>query len=193
MDIANAWLRTLLILRFLNKLCQMWRFVRRKCDYERSKNFERKVVANVTVQSQHSPGEIEKNPWNCYTGRDLNAVPPKWSLTALTFGTLSQRFWVSLSGLYPATRHGGAWGERRYSSYPFTTTALDWGEWSASRIGRAFIPGERTPGTHWTGGWVGPRAGLDTEDRGKILSPLPGIEPRSPGRPARSQTLYCLS
>jgi hypothetical protein len=40
---------------------------------------------------------------------------------------------------------------------------------------------------------VGPRAGLNTEDRGKILSPLPRIEPRSPGRPARSQTLYCLS
>jgi hypothetical protein len=28
-----------------------------------------------------------------------------------------------------------------------------------------FTPGERTPGTHCTGGWVGPRAGLDTEDR----------------------------
>jgi hypothetical protein len=40
---------------------------------------------------------------------------------------------------------------------------------------------------------VGPRAGLDTEARGKILSLLPGIEPQSPGRPARSQTLYCLS
>jgi hypothetical protein len=40
---------------------------------------------------------------------------------------------------------------------------------------------------------VGPRAGLDTEVRGKILSPLPGIEPRSPGRPARSQTLHRLS
>jgi hypothetical protein len=37
------------------------------------------------------------------------------------------------------------------------------------------------------------RAGLDTEDREKILLPLPGIEPRSPGRSARSQTLYCLS
>jgi hypothetical protein len=24
---------------------------------------------------------------------------------------------------------------------------------------------ERTPGTHCTGGWVGPRAGLDTEGR----------------------------
>jgi hypothetical protein len=40
---------------------------------------------------------------------------------------------------------------------------------------------------------VGPRAGLDTEARGKILSPLPGIEPRSPGRPDRSQTLYRLT
>jgi hypothetical protein len=38
---------------------------------------------------------------------------------------------------------------------------------------------------------VGPRAGLETETTGKILSP--GIEPRSSGRPARSQTLYCLS
>jgi hypothetical protein len=51
-------------------------------------------------------------------------------------------------------------------------------------------PGERTPGTHCTGGWAGPRAGLDTVARGKILSPLPGIKPRLPGRPARSQTLH---
>jgi hypothetical protein len=29
-------------------------------------------------------------------------------------------------------------------------------------------PPERTPGTHCTGGWVGPRAGLDTEVRGKL-------------------------
>jgi hypothetical protein len=53
-----------------------------------------------------------------------------------------------------------------------------------------FSPGESTLGTRCTGGWVGPSAGLDTEARGKILSPLPGIEPGSPGRPARSQTLY---
>jgi hypothetical protein len=49
---------------------------------------------------------------------------------------------------------------------------------------------ERTPGTHCTGGWVGPRAGLDTKAKGKILLPLPGIEPQSPGSPVRSQTLY---
>jgi hypothetical protein len=33
----------------------------------------------------------------------------------------------------PSTRHGGAWGERRYSSYLFTTSALDGGEWSFMR------------------------------------------------------------
>jgi hypothetical protein len=37
------------------------------------------------------------------------------------------------------------------SSYSFTTSALDGGEWSASRPGRAFTPGVRTPGTHCTG------------------------------------------
>jgi hypothetical protein len=58
-----------------------------------------------------------------------------------------------------------------YSSYSFSTSALDGGEWSASRPSRAFTPGERTPGTYCTGGWVGPRAGLDTEARGKILCP----------------------
>jgi hypothetical protein len=30
-------------------------------------------------------------------------------------------------------------------------------------------PQERTPGTHWTGGWVGLEAGLDTKGWGKIL------------------------
>jgi hypothetical protein len=81
------------------------------------------------------------------------------------------------------TRHGGAWGERRYSSYSFFTSALDGGEWSASRPGRALPPGERTSGAHWTGGWVGPSADVDTKNRRKILLPLPRIEPRSPRRP----------
>jgi hypothetical protein len=35
--------------------------------------------------------------------------------------------------------------ERRYSSYSFTTSALDEGEWSASRPGRAFPPGKGPP------------------------------------------------
>jgi hypothetical protein len=38
-----------------------------------------------------------------------------------------------------------ALGGRRYSSYSFTTSALDWGEWSASRPGRALPPGKEPP------------------------------------------------
>jgi hypothetical protein len=36
-------------------------------------------------------------------------------------------------------------GERRYSSCSFLTSALDGGEWSASRPGRASPPGKGTP------------------------------------------------
>jgi hypothetical protein len=43
---------------------------------------------------------------------------------------------------------------------PFLTSALYVGEWSCTRPSR-FTPGERAPGTHWIGGWVGPRAGMD--------------------------------
>jgi hypothetical protein len=44
----------------------------------------------------------------------------------------------------PLTRHGGTWRERRYSSYSFSTSALDVGEWSASRPGRA-LPRRKDP------------------------------------------------
>jgi hypothetical protein len=42
------------------------------------------------------------------------------------------------------------------------------------------FPGERAPGTHCTGGWMGLRAGLDTEARGKILCPCRGSNPDRP-------------
>jgi hypothetical protein len=55
-----------------------------------------------------------------------------------------------------------------------------WGEWSASWTG-SFNPGVRAPGTHWIGGWVDPRFGLDAvAKRKKIpLVPLTKTEPRS--------------
>jgi hypothetical protein len=36
-------------------------------------------------------------------------------------------------------------GDRRYSSYSFLTSALEGGEWSASRPGRALPPGKEPP------------------------------------------------
>jgi hypothetical protein len=58
-------------------------------------------------------------------------------------------------------------GERSYSSYSFSTSAL--GGVSGQRHAPAALypPGERTPGTHCTGGWVGLWSGQ--EARGKIL------------------------
>jgi hypothetical protein len=38
-----------------------------------------------------------------------------------------------------------ALGGEEYSSYSFTTSALDGGEWSASRPGRALSPGKGPP------------------------------------------------
>jgi hypothetical protein len=88
-----------------------------------------------------------------------------------------------------ATKAPGGGGQRRYNSYSFLTSALDGGEWTPSRHGCALAPGKGPPvPIAQEAGWA--PGDLDTEGKGKILSPLPGIEPRSPGRPARSQTLY---
>jgi hypothetical protein len=43
------------------------------------------------------------------------------------------------------------------------TSALVGGEWTASRPCR-FTPGKE-PGTHFIGGWVDPRAGLDEMEK----------------------------
>jgi hypothetical protein len=50
----------------------------------------------------------------------------------------------------------------------------------------ALPPGkEPPPRTHWIGGWVDPRAGLDDVEKRKFLTP-PRLELRPLGRPARS-------
>jgi len=51
------------------------------------------------------------------------------------------------------------------------TSALYGGEWSASLPSR-FTPADRAPGTHWSGGWVGPTAGVDAVVKTKIPSPF---------------------
>jgi hypothetical protein len=56
---------------------------------------------------------------------------------------------------------------------------------------RPLNPGEKARGTHWIGGWVGPRTCLDDVKKRKYLI-LPELELRPLGRPARSQSLYRL-
>jgi hypothetical protein len=47
-----------------------------------------------------------------------------------------------------------------------------------------FTPRERVPGTHWIGGWVGPRAGGEE----KNSQHLPGLEPKITQPVAQSYT-----
>jgi hypothetical protein len=69
----------------------------------------------------------------------------------------------------------------------FLTSTLAGGEWSASSYGR-FTPGEKAPGTHWIGGWVDSKAGLDDVEKRKIF-PLPGLKLQPLGCSAHSQLL----
>jgi hypothetical protein len=78
---------------------------------------------------------------------------------------------------------------RGYSFHAFMASALDGGEWSASRPVSALAPGKGPP-VHIVqdAGWApGPVWTQSTEE--KSLDPA-GIEPRLSGRPVRSQTLW---
>jgi hypothetical protein len=57
------------------------------------------------------------------------------------------------------------------STHFFLTSAIVGGEWSASNPGR-FTPGERAPGTHWIGGWLGgPQNRFGRHGEVEILDP----------------------
>jgi hypothetical protein len=74
-----------------------------------------------------------------------------------------------------------AYGGVDVQSHVFLTSAVAGSELSTSRPSR-FNPGERASGTHWIGGWVDHRAGLDDVEKRKFLTLL-GLELRSLGRP----------
>jgi hypothetical protein len=56
---------------------------------------------------------------------------------------------------------------------------------------RSLYPRGKASGAHRIGGWVGHRTGLNDAER-KTSYPLPRLELRPIGRPARSQSLYRL-
>jgi hypothetical protein len=78
-----------------------------------------------------------------------------------------------------APRHEGVLREWKYRSTHSLTSAIDEGEWPASRPGR-FTPRERAPGIHGIGGWVSPRAVLDAVVKRKIPSHRRESSPRTP-------------
>jgi hypothetical protein len=79
-------------------------------------------------------------------------------------------------------------GERLYSSYSFTTSALEEGEWSASRPGRALLVGKEPPLRIRQDAWwaLEPVWTQRLEEKSRASA---GIKPRSPGNPVCSQTM----
>jgi hypothetical protein len=71
---------------------------------------------------------------------------------SVVYSTTLSQYKLKLSYNTPG-RHLG----ERYSSYSFSTSALDVGEWSTSRPGRALAPGKRSPVP------IGQEAGWDPE------------------------------
>jgi hypothetical protein len=78
-----------------------------------------------------------------------------------------------------ATRHGSAWGERRYSSYSYLTSALDGGEWSASRPGPHKTPLGKNQWYPLDRRLGGPQGQSGCRDLKENPLPLLGIKPRS--------------
>jgi hypothetical protein len=72
---------------------------------------------------------------------------------------------------------------------PSLTSAPDGGELSATRSCR-FTSGEIFTGTHYIRGWVGPRTGVDTEEKRKFSCSFREL---NPDFSARSPSLYRLN
>jgi hypothetical protein len=95
--------------------------------------------------------------------------------------------WRRLSWLkFFVWRRMGEWMNRSTISWPRHKLEV-----SGQLHAPAALPPGKTPGTHWIGGWVGHRVGLDDVEMRKFLI-LPGLELRSLARPGSSQSLYRL-
>jgi hypothetical protein len=77
-----------------------------------------------------------------------------------------------------------------YKLKNFLTSALVRGEWSTSRPD-CFTPGEWAPGTHWIGGWVNPRTGLDDVERRKSYPYRDSNSDPSAVQPLASRYIDC--
>jgi hypothetical protein len=92
--------------------------------------------------------------------------------TGWTTSISSISHWRSRSNANPYLCNKKCFPFQRHS---FLTSAVDKGDWSASRHGR--FTSEKNPGTYWVRYWVGSGGGLDIFWEDKYLLPLAWFEP----------------
>jgi hypothetical protein len=102
------------------------------------------------------------------TRHGLEPEPPMWETSdnRLSYGWACM-FIITLCTWLIKHYAMKAYGRENVLIHIFLISALVGGEWSASRPGR-FTPGERAPGTHWIGRWLGPTDGLDDVEERKF-------------------------
>jgi hypothetical protein len=137
----------------------------------------------------------ERTKWNSHgvaaVSERTGSWPNETDLNDKTvFNTPGIRLWEEVK-----QSHHTPWrrrGERRYSSYSFMASGLD-----GVSVQFSVTPRPRFTLTKRPLIPIGQEAGWDPEPvwtqrlEEKSL-PLPRTEPRSPGRPVRSQTIYCV-
>jgi hypothetical protein len=130
--------------------------------------FPLRIITPPVLHTRLSP---PPEAWNCSGQADMKLGG---CILTPALGLFQKRFFLCLTN--SALRPEDVWGSRGIAQ-PFLTSALDWGQWSASHLFR-FNTGKTAPGTHLTRGWVGPRADLDAVlKRNTYLLHLPGITP----------------
>jgi len=109
--------------------------------------------------------------------RKVNSI----TLSSISFSVLpSGGFRRAKVTVHPRASHEGLEGEKRCRYTPSLTSAQM--GWVVNATPRPFYPWKR-PGTHCIGGWVGPRAGLDSCGKSRSRrDSIPG--PSSPQRVA---------
>jgi hypothetical protein len=91
-----------------------------------------------------------------------------------------------------ALHHEGIWGGSGCIGPHFPGLGTSW-RWVVSFTRLLLYPRGKSPGTHWIGGWVGPRASLVYVEKRKFLNLLGlRLQLQPLGHPARGQSLYQL-
>ena len=136
----------------------------------------RSIVASVSIVHKETKiKKISPFPWRHWR-QSLNYVFQLVIRSWIIFQKPSKRYLQGMPKVLPTTGNWGPEGEKRYS--PTLSWPRSLGGVGGQHHGQPLYPRER-PGTHCTGGWVGPRAGLDGCGKSRPLrDSIPG--PSSP-------------